>query len=477
MSDSEHSPSTKHGRVYLDCTHTYQSAAHNGIQRVVRNLAREARHVAPELALTCVPVVRRGKAYYRIDHELQSTPGREFFWDKVQARYVAIMSWLLKAVPIPSLRRYLLPKPGHRGIFNLPYRASLKLQDWIRALRTRLGSRSVPLVRFQAGDSLMIMEPCSYHDDWHTLDQLREQGVHVGLLVYDLIPLSHPQFCDRRYSATFKNWLEETASRTEFFVSISQTVSHTIEAYLRDSENPRRGDSSQFASFRLGADLDLTSPQGTVRSEVKQAFPAQAGVQSYLLVATIEPRKNHPFLLDAFEQAWERGSPAHLILVGRVGWMCQDIVARIQQHPEFGKRLFWFKDASDTELQFCYSHASALAYPSVTEGFGLPLVEALSHRLLVLASDIPVHREVGQDYCAYFNLQQPHELADMICRRDQDPGAIKVRSAADYDIADWRQSCREFLTVIAAQLDRLNRSSKASEGRPQRTHPSYRQAA
>ena len=107
-------------------------------------------------------------------------------------------------------------------------------------------------------------------------------------------------------------------------------------------------------------------------------------------------------ILLAFERLWSEGSDASLIFFGRGGWRSYDLLMRLRSHPMVGRHLFWFEDGSDADLAFAYRRASALIFASRCEGFGLPLVEAMRYGLPVLASDIPVFREVGGDYPDFF---------------------------------------------------------------------------
>ena len=129
-------------------------------------------------------------------------------------------------------------------------------------------------------------------------------------------------------------------------------------------------------------------------------------------MGTLEPRKNHAMLLDAFERVWRTHPQSRLVIVGRFGWMCNDLVKRILHHAQYARSLFLFTNLSDAELAYCYEHATAFVFPSHAEGFGLPIVEALQHGLPVMASDIPIHREVVSDFCAYFDQHDPEELCD-----------------------------------------------------------------
>jgi O-antigen biosynthesis alpha-1,2-rhamnosyltransferase len=87
---------------------------------------------------------------------------------------------------------------------------------------------------------------------------------------------------------------------------------------------------------------------------------------------------------------------------------------RIISHPRLDTELHLFHDLSDRELEFCYASARGLVLPSIAEGFGLPIVEALMRGLPVLASDLPVFREVAGANIEYFGLADPAELAAKI---------------------------------------------------------------
>jgi alpha-1,2-rhamnosyltransferase len=154
-------------------------------------------------------------------------------------------------------------------------------------------------------------------------------------------------------------------------------------------------------AFYLGQDIQQSAAQPAlpVRPIIAELAARR---RYYLAVGTLEPRKGYRYLLDAFEQRWRRDLSLTLCIVGRVGWKCQDELQRIRQSPQLNDRLFFFSDANDSELAQLYTHCQALALPSVAEGFGLPLVEAMAAGAPLIANDIPVFREIGGDYPLYY---------------------------------------------------------------------------
>jgi alpha-1,2-rhamnosyltransferase len=170
----------------------------------------------------------------------------------------------------------------------------------------------------------------------------------------------------------------------------------------------------------------------------------------YLVVGTIEPRKDCGLILAAFERLWAEGSDAALMMFGRAGWRSYDLIDRLRSHPEYNKRLCWFEDGSDAELDFAYRHATALIFASRCEGFGLPLVEAMQYGLPVLASDIPVFREIGGDYPDFFPPGDERAIYDAVRRfadsRISSPNTVRTPRPWP----SWADSARMLLDKVTA---------------------------
>lgn len=116
-----------------------------------------------------------------------------------------------------------------------------------------------------------------------------------------------------------------------------------------------------------------------------------------LHVGTLEPRKNLELLLDAFELL-DPGSRPPLLLAGRHGWRQETLVSRL---GSFGPSVRWLGEVDDGRLAELYRQAAVLIQPSRHEGFDLPVLEGLAAGVPVVASDLPVHREVAGDCALY----------------------------------------------------------------------------
>jgi alpha-1,2-rhamnosyltransferase len=162
-------------------------------------------------------------------------------------------------------------------------------------------------------------------------------------------------------------------------------------------------------------------------------------------VGSFDPRKNHHHVLNAFELLWANGSNVQLCFAGRVGGLSENLVQRINAHPELGKRFHIFYDMNDAELQHAYKNCSGVILASTVEGFGLPIVESLWHGTKTFVSDIPIHREVGGDNCTFFPLNDPQILSNAI----RDWESIKDPSECNTPIQpiSWAESARQLHSI------------------------------
>lgn len=136
----------------------------------------------------------------------------------------------------------------------------------------------------------------------------------------------------------------------------------------------------------LGADFD-----GAVRAA---ATPGPAGRRSLLCVGIVEPRKNHDFLLTVAEELWRAGHDFDLHIAGRVNpHFGEPIARRIKALASRERRLHFHGAASDATLHALYASARAVVFPTIAEGCGLPLLEALWRGVPCVCSDLPVLRE------------------------------------------------------------------------------------
>ncbi|RME68224.1 MAG: glycosyltransferase family 1 protein, partial [Verrucomicrobia bacterium] len=162
----------------------------------------------------------------------------------------------------------------------------------------------------------------------------------------------------------------------------------------------------------------------------------------WLCVGSIEPRKNHAALLDAY--LTYRGlveEPRPLVIAGGRGWSSQAIHARFDALRDRGVRYLGY--VPDEDLPDLYGRAFALIQPSWHEGFGLPVVEAMGFGTPVLCSDIPTLREVAAPAALFFPPHSPDHLAQLMARLEEDPALVSDLSRRSADRAgafSWQKT-------------------------------------
>ena len=228
--------------------------------------------------------------------------------------------------------------------------------------------------------------------------------------------------------------------------AVRQDVLDEVCLRLGRSDAERKG----YGFFHLGSELDLKDGRSSMPESLESVFAGPDPV--CLMVSTIEPRKNHGYLMDAFESVWEQNGLAKLCIIGKPGWKCDELLARIRNHPENGRRLFLLESVDDDGLEYAYANAAVLVFPSMAEGFGLPLVEAMQRGLPVIASDIPVFRETGGDFVAYCDIGDPESLARMVLELERTGQVPVALDPEDWKWISWRESAEQLVEAVQKSL-------------------------
>jgi len=442
-------------KLLIECTFVYEHPNYNsGIQRVVRNIIAKlsGRQDSGEV----IPVILRNRKVFEVKSLEPSGLGM-FRANLLYAKLVQLREryWLLFD-RISEYRPFRASRMMETALLTAMKLAGLSFVFPILILsricqKREIGERIVEL-EVHAGDVLILLDSSWHSDCFSLVDQLKAQGVSIVSVIYDLIPLTHPQYCHRGLVPIFQHWLKWIAKTADGFMAISQTIRDQMQTYVHQNIKEAKSGHQWFDYFYLGTELDLAGKSSLIRQNLQNVFLKEKDYSVYLMVGTIEPRKNYGFLLDAFELLWEEESPVALCIAGKVGWKCQDLVERVKSHVEYNKRLFMFNDLHDTEIEYCYCHSRSLVYPSYVEGFGLPLVEAMQRGLPAMVSDIPVFREVGGDFVAYFDPDKPETLMELILDFEKNGKFPVVKKLKEWSWLNWEDSARQFLTRIASHI-------------------------
>lgn len=298
------------------------------------------------------------------------------------------------------------------------------------------------------------LDTIRFHE--HQLRNLAKNGVRHWYLVHDLLPAQRPEWFPPSTGLRFHKWLRVLASISDGYLCNSRQTENDLKASLAELFKVRGGYATQV--LPMGTDIKNSLHAAGLHEEV-DPWAQSLSAPFLLTVGTIEPRKGHADLLDAFAELWTRGCSVTLVLVGREGWDVDVLMDRIRSHPEMGRRLFHLSQASDQTLIRLYELCQGVIVPSLAEGYGLPLIEALSYQKPVLARDINVFRDHEPAGVRYFPAAaSPQELADSIQSWLTDVASGHADVSVAHPIT-WGES-------VTALLDALQSSDTRSEGGP-----------
>jgi glycosyltransferase involved in cell wall biosynthesis len=275
---------------------------------------------------------------------------------------------------------------------------------------------------------------------------LRRQGVRVKFVVYDLLCVLMPQYFIPGAADGFTPWLEVVAE-SDGAVCISQSVAKELGDWV-DKNGHIKQRPFNIDWFHLGAEFDYSHPARSLPQDAEVTLAQLQSRPTFLMVGTIEPRKGHAQVLDAFEQLWQSAVDVNLVIVGKQGWLVERLIERLHAHPKREKRLFWLEGISDEYLEKLYAVSACLIAASYGEGFGLPLIEAAQHKLPIIARDISVFREVAGDHAYYFVGKDSDDLAVAI------RNWLALYEKGNHPTSDkmpwltWKESAAQLLNIL-----------------------------
>lgn len=249
--------------------------------------------------------------------------------------------------------------------------------------------------------------------DFHR--DVRANSGEVVWMVYDLVPVVAPQYCDPVMPPVFKAWLDYVISTADGCICISSATESDLLAYAGDAPIVR--DRPLWTHpVHLGSDLEsgaASDPDLAVSALVELLRPRGYAVA----LSTVEPRKRYDTILRAFEHLWSEGLEFSLVIVGKQGWNIDELANQLRGHAEYGRRLHWLESASDGDVKALLSSSRCLIQASALEGFGLAVVEAGIMGVPLVLSNIPVFREIAGAEAAYFDVGDARALAEVLSNR------------------------------------------------------------
>jgi glycosyltransferase involved in cell wall biosynthesis len=249
-------------------------------------------------------------------------------------------------------------------------------------------------VAFGRDDTLVSTGSGWGHTNIEAVAELKTRvGFQMVLLCHDLIPLMFPHFYLARDIESFRNYMPKALAIADRVVVTSRRVAADCRTYCADHDIRV----PEIVVTALGFDV------GTVRPKPAPELPVGLRPGQFaMLVSTIEPRKGHRLLYTVWRRLMAAGVPQaadfKLVFVGRPGWLVEDLLADIASDPQTAKQILMIRDVDDDLLAALYQASAFCVYPSVYEGYGLPVVEAFSHGKAVLTSTGGALPELAQGF-------------------------------------------------------------------------------
>lgn len=268
---------------------------------------------------------------------------------------------------------------------------------------------------------------------------VRSKNLRPVYLLHDLIPVKYPRFTTPHKAARHNGRVRRALEAAHGIIANSRATASAISAFAQ--------------SEGLAIPPLLSAPLGSQPMPLPLCVLAPRR-PNFVCVGTIEQRKNHMLLLDVWQRliAQSGEDAPELVLIGRWGVGSQAVRQRYLSDPQLRRFVTIHTDCSDAEVVQHMRTARALLAPSFAEGFGLPLVEALALGVPVIASNLPVFREVAGTVPTFLDPEEPEAwlgtirdfLADTPERKRQ-LAALTTWSAPDWrdhfaQVDDWLQN-------------------------------------
>jgi glycosyltransferase involved in cell wall biosynthesis len=284
------------------------------------------------------------------------------------------------------------------------------------------------LCSLKQDDTLLVM-----WGEWSNqkfIDYLVEQknrGVNLIQIVYDMLPILTPQFSGHA-TVSLTNYAKAIYPLCSALLSISENTKNDVSDWLKTQKLRV----PNIHVFRLGDDFSVST----------MFEPKRYGIEKgkfILMVGTIEARKNHMLMYYVYKLAKQRRIELpNLVVVGRVGWRGEDSVELISNDPETKDRIILVHDGSDEELSWLYSNCTFSIYPSLYEGWGLPISESLGRGVPCVSSNTSSMTEISDKGVIYFSPTSTDECLNSITEMLNKDTFKKLKNeASQYKQTEW----------------------------------------
>ena len=316
-------------------------------------------------------------------------------------------------------------------------------------------------VEFHDGDILILadLNPSLVVRNHDYFLQLCNRGIRVINVLHDIITITNPEyFFDL---SDFKDGSQHpvVAEHEKFLACIAQysgvvAISKTV---LENYQNWRKTNQVECGSFYFedynhpGVYSTRATGNELIEDEniyLKDILEKNDDIPMFLMVSTIEPRKGHKVILDAFEKLWSENEDVLLVFVGRPGWLMDDFIDKIKNHRELNKHFFWLNGVSDEYVMKLYSVCTGVIVASYDEGFGLATIEGAQFGKPLFLRDVRIFREIAGSHATYFKDERAIPLAASIKQWMLKIKEHTVPDSSKIKLKSWQDSAHKLIEII-----------------------------
>jgi glycosyltransferase involved in cell wall biosynthesis len=411
-----------------------------------RHLGREmaTRLIAQDVAIDTLSFVSPARQGKRKSDRIPAVLQPLALWI-LQARRMALQTLERLRLGAGNARAASLADALQRAIMNEKYRAIMVKPDGSRRAYLPVDLALGPPIDLTAGDTLVCSGAGWTHNDIAAIAELKQKvGFRFVLFCYDIIPLMFPQYYKPADVETHRAYCHRALPAADLVVFSSRTIEADVRAYCAAHRLALGG----TAVMALGAEIRAPA--------ISEPLPAGLERDRYaLLVSTIEPRKGHRLISDAWLELLQAGIPQRvrfkLVFAGRVGWMIGDLMRDLRDDPRVAGTIEIVTDADDAKIAALYRNAAFCLYPSRYEGYGLPAVEAFHYGKAVLASTGGAVPEVVGNLSPCLDPEDGEAWRGMLQSWIEDPAAragYEERIRTSFRHPDWDESARTFFALV-----------------------------
>ena len=320
----------------------------------------------------------------------------------------------------------------------------------------------------RATDTLLIAGAFWIHDRLdRSLARMLDQGTVLGLLVHDLIPLTHPHLVSAATASAFVAPAIKAFPLFNFLITTSAFVAGQARSLLANEVG--RVPATWTTPLPHRSIAAASGDHVVARFLPEAVLGSVAGGPFVLCVCTIEARKNHMLLYRVWAGLLRKyGGEAvpRLVLVGRWGWEVEEFRRALDASDSLDGHIIVLSDVGDEMLAGLYERCLFTVFPSFAEGWGLPVGESLAAGKVCIASRATAIPEVGGDFCAYFD---PHDVLDAFAAIErpivdrQWLSDCERRAAAEFRPRSWTDTSSDLLRTLRAAWAVLHSDTAESD--------------